>query len=119
MLSATTIFAISPKMDIMKEVEHQRRQRGKIEVELQNVRQQLRDVPRVLISDRSPVTAGLRYRYTGAVWPVTGRNRWNSNLNSNFAVQPVRPVYRPVWRVTDQIQIFFFFGLNSNARKIY
>lgn len=32
-------------MDIMKEVEHQRRQRGKIEVELQNVRQQLRDVP--------------------------------------------------------------------------
>jgi len=45
MLSATTIFAISPKMDIMKEVEHQRRQRGKIEVELQNVRQQLRDVP--------------------------------------------------------------------------
>ena len=45
MLSATMIFAISPKMDIMKEVEHQRRQRGKIEVELQNVRQQLRDVP--------------------------------------------------------------------------
>jgi hypothetical protein len=29
------IFAISPKMDIMKEeVEHQTRQRGKIEVEL-------------------------------------------------------------------------------------
>ena len=46
MLSATMIFAISPKMDIMKEeVEHQRRQRGKIGVELQNVRQQLRDVP--------------------------------------------------------------------------
>ena len=45
---------------------------------------------RVLISDRSPVTAGLRYRYTGPVWPVTGRNRWNSNLNSNGAVQPVR-----------------------------
>ena len=45
MLSATTIFAISPKMDIMKEVEHQRRQRGKIEVELQIVRQQLGDVP--------------------------------------------------------------------------
>ena len=35
-------------------------------------------------------TAGLRYRYTGPFWPVTGRNRWNSNLNSNFAVQPVR-----------------------------
>ncbi|RLN13189.1 hypothetical protein C2845_PM09G11540 [Panicum miliaceum] len=33
-------------LDIMKEeVEHQRRQRGKIEVELQNVRQQLHDVP--------------------------------------------------------------------------
>jgi len=47
-------------------------------------------VPRVLISDRSPVSAGLRYRYTGPVWPVTGRNRWNSNLNSNGAVQPVR-----------------------------
>jgi len=45
MLSATTIFAISPKMDITKEVEHQRRQRGKIEVELQIVRQQLGDVP--------------------------------------------------------------------------
>ena len=24
------------------------------------------------------------------VWPVTGRNRSNSNLNSNFPVQPVR-----------------------------
>ena len=44
----------------------------------------------VLISDRSPVTAGLRYWYTGPVWPVTGRNRWNLNLNSNGAVQPVR-----------------------------
>ena len=41
---------------------------------------------RVLISDRCSVTAGLRYRYTGPVWPVTSRNRWNSN----FAVQPVR-----------------------------
>ena len=51
----------------------------------------LDDVPaRALISDRSPVTAGLRYRYTGPVWTVTGRNRWNSNLNSNGAVQPVR-----------------------------
>ena len=31
-----------------------------------------------------------RYRYTDPVWPETGRYRWNSNLNSNFAVQPVR-----------------------------
>ena len=54
---------------------------------------------RVLISDRCPVTAGLRYRYTDLVWPVTGRNRWNSNLNSNGTVQPVRTVYRPVWPV--------------------
>ena len=45
---------------------------------------------RVLISDRCPVTAGLRYRYTDLIWPVTGRNRWNSNLNLNGAVQPVR-----------------------------
>jgi hypothetical protein len=38
-------FAISPKVNIMKEeAEHQRRQRGNIEVELQNVRQQLRAV---------------------------------------------------------------------------
>ena len=45
---------------------------------------------KVFISDRSGQTAGLRYRYTGPVSPVTGRNQWNSNLNSNFAVQPVR-----------------------------
>ena len=44
---------------------------------------------RVHVTDRRPVTAALRYRYTGPVWPVTGRNRWNSNLNSNFPVQPV------------------------------
>ena len=79
-----------------------------------------RSTTRVLISDRSGQIAGLRYRYTGPVWPVTGRNRWNSNLNSNFAVQPVYrsvrpvylpdlPVYRPVWLVTGQIQIFFLF----------
>ena len=70
---------------------------------------------RVLISDRCPVTAGLRYRYTDLVWPVTGRNRWNSNLNLNGAVQPVRigiPAgltgNRSVCLVTGQIQIFFF-----------
>jgi hypothetical protein len=38
-------FALSPKVDIMKEEgEHQRRKQIKIEVELQNVRQQLRAV---------------------------------------------------------------------------
>jgi len=41
----------------------------------------------VKISDRLAVTAGLRFRFTG---PVTGRNRSNSNLNLNGAVQPVR-----------------------------
>ncbi|KAG2630403.1 hypothetical protein PVAP13_3KG487100 [Panicum virgatum] len=41
-----TVCTLEKKMDIMKEeVEHQRRQRGKIEVELQIVRQQLGDVP--------------------------------------------------------------------------
>ena len=45
---------------------------------------------RVLITDRSGQTGAVRYRYTGPVCPETGRYRWNSNLNSNFAVQPVR-----------------------------
>jgi hypothetical protein len=40
-----SFIVISPKVNIMKEeAEHQRRQQGKIEVELQNVRQQLRAV---------------------------------------------------------------------------
>ena len=38
---------------------------------------------RVHVTDRRPVTAALRYRYTGPVWPVTGENRLNSNPNSN------------------------------------
>jgi hypothetical protein len=45
---------------------------------------------RVYLPDRSGLTGGVRFRYTGPVWPVTGRNRSNSNLNSNFPVQPVR-----------------------------
>ena len=53
-----------------------------------------RPTTKVFLTDRSPETAGLRFRYTGPVWPVTGRNRTNSNLNSNlnsnFSVQPVR-----------------------------
>ena len=80
---------------------------------------------RVSFSDRTGLTAGVRYRYTGPVRPVTGRNRSNTNLNSNFLVEavltgipaglagilvtwtvwfleayrPVIPVYRPVWPV--------------------
>ena len=45
---------------------------------------------RVLLTDRSGQTGAVRYRYTTPVWSETGRYRWNSNLNSNFAVQPVR-----------------------------
>ena len=46
-------------------------------------------VARVQFSDRTGLTAGLRYRFTGPVRPVTGRNRTNANLNSNFAVVAV------------------------------
>ena len=38
---------------------------------------------RVLFPNRKPVTAALRYRFTGPVRPVTGENRLNSNPNSN------------------------------------
>ena len=44
---------------------------------------------RVSIPDRTGLTAGLRYRFTGPVRPVTGRNRSNVNLNSNFTVVAV------------------------------
>ena len=44
---------------------------------------------RVSFSDRIGLTAGVRYRYTGPVRPVTGRNRSNTNLNSNFLVEAV------------------------------
>ena len=47
-------------------------------------------ITRVYLPDWSGQTGGVRFRYTGPVWPVTGRNRSNSNLNLNFAVQPVR-----------------------------
>ena len=49
-----------------------------------------RGVPRVNLSDRSGQTGAVRYRYTGPVWPETGINRSNSNLNSKNSVQPVR-----------------------------
>src|SRR6185369_11425214 len=38
---------------------------------------------RVLKSDRTGLTAALRYRFIGPVRPVTGGNRLNSNPNSN------------------------------------
>ena len=65
------------------------------------------------LTDRSGQIGVVRYRYTGLVWPETGRYRWKSNLNSNFAVQTVRT------GIPVGIQIFLFFGLNSNARKVY
>ena len=81
---------------------------------------------RVLITDRSGQTGAVRYRYTGPLWPETGRYRWNSNLNSNFAVQPVRTgipaglTGLPVGLTGNRSNsIFFIFGLNSNARKVY
>ena len=44
---------------------------------------------RVHFSDRTGLTVGLRYRFTGPVRPVTGRNRTNANLNSNFLVEAI------------------------------
>ena len=49
-----------------------------------------RALSRVSFTDRTGQTAGVRYRYTGPVWPETGRYRSNSNLNSKNSVQPVR-----------------------------
>ena len=46
-------------------------------------------ITRVQFPDRTGLTAGLRYRFTGPVRPVTGRNRSNVNLNSNFTVVAV------------------------------
>ena len=81
--------------------------------------------PRVLISDRSPVP--VRF---GRLPVGTGRIQiWIQMAQFNRFVlvyRPVRPVYRPGWPVyrpgwlvTGQIQFFFFFDLNSNARKVY
>ena len=56
----------------------------------------VRAVTRVHLTDRSPVTAGLRFRFTGPVAPVTDRNRSNSNLNSKKLSSIGSPVYRPV-----------------------
>ena len=77
---------------------------------------------RVSFTDRTDQTAGVRYRYTGPVWPETGRYRWDSN----FAVQPVHTgipaglTGLPVGLTGNRPNsFFFFFGLNSNARKVY
>ena len=78
---------------------------------------------RVKFSDWTPLTAGVRFRLTGPVSPVTGRNRTNANLNSNSPVETVLTGIpagltglpagltgkRSVWLVTGQIQIFFLF----------
>ena len=45
---------------------------------------------RVNLTDRSGQTGAVWYQYIGPVWPETGPNRLNSNLNSKAAVQPVR-----------------------------
>ena len=76
---------------------------------------------RVNITDRSGQTGAVRYRYTGLVWPETGPNKLNSNLNSKAAVQLVRnglPAGFPVG-LTGNRPNSIFFGLNSNARKVY
>ena len=98
---------------------------------------------RVLKSDRTGLTAVLRYRFTGPVRPVTGGNRLNSNPNSNkfknshttssdrftgrfdrftgrfdrFEIQklPVWPVYRPVWPVYRPVWSVWLVGLNGPA----
>jgi len=72
-------------------------------------------VPRVNLTDRSGQTGTVRYRYTGLVWPETGRYRWNSN----FAVQPVRTGIPVGLTGNRPNSIFFLFFLNSNARKVY
>jgi len=44
---------------------------------------------RVSFSDPISLTACVRYWYTDPVRPVTGRNRSNTNLNSNFLDEAV------------------------------
>ena len=45
---------------------------------------------RVYVTDRSGQTGGVRYRYTGLVWPETGPNWSKSDLNLKSSVQMVR-----------------------------
>src|SRR6185369_3000359 len=45
---------------------------------------------RVYVTDRSGQTGGVRYRYTGPVWPETSPNRLKSNLNLKSSIQTVR-----------------------------
>ena len=61
----------------------------------------------------------------GQIQNPTQKLMFNQFLSAS---RPIWPVYwlpvglsgnRSVWTVTDQIQFFFFFSLNSNARKVY
>ena len=47
-------------------------------------------VIRVYVTYRSGQTGGVRYQYTGPVWPETGPNWSKSNLNLKSSVQTVR-----------------------------
>ena len=84
---------------------------------------------RVLFPNRFPVTAGLRFRFTGPV--ETGWIQIQIQINSNFPVQPV-PTGLPVGLtglpagftglpvgLTGNRSNSIFFSLNSNARKVY
>ena len=62
---------------------------GYVKVNVEEIKLTLGAI-RIHLLDRSDQTGGLRFQYTGPVWPVTGQNRSNSNLNSNFPVQPIR-----------------------------
>ena len=80
----------------------------------------------IKFSDRSPLTIGVRFRLTGPVSPVTGRNRINANLNSNSPVEmvlngiPAGLIGLPVGLTGNRSNLnFFIFCLNSNARKVY
>ena len=66
--------------------------------------------------NRSKRNQGFSYR---PVWPETGRYQSKSNLNFKFAVQTV-PTGIPVGLTGNRPNsIFFFFGLNLNAHKVY
>ena len=80
---------------------------------------------RVLKSDRTGLTAALRYRFTGPVRPVTGGNRLNSNkFKFSRATGSDRFTGRfdrfDRWALTGRpIFFFFFFDLTLDPRKLY
>ena len=51
-------------------------------------------IVRVNLTDRSDQTDAVRYRYIGPVWPETGPNRLNSNLNSKAQCNRFGTAYR-------------------------